>query len=218
MLQPSPSNPVVDALCELGVVAVVRMPDASKLRPTVDALCEGGVHGIEVTLTVPGAIDAVRSLVQSLGDDHLVGVGSVVHPDQAQRAIDAGAKYVVSPVLRPAVVDLCQRHGVAVMCAGATPTEILDAHDAGSNLVKVFPADLGGPTFLKSVLAPMPWLKLLPTGGVTPDNATEWIRAGAAAVGIGSALVDLKLIEASDFAGITSRAKKAVAGVRAARV
>ncbi|MEL6311742.1 MAG: bifunctional 4-hydroxy-2-oxoglutarate aldolase/2-dehydro-3-deoxy-phosphogluconate aldolase [Planctomycetota bacterium] len=218
MLQPSPSNPVVDALCELGVVAVVRMPDASKLRPTVDALCEGGVHGIEVTLTVPGAIDAVRSLVQSLGDDHLVGVGSVVHPDQAQRAIDAGAKYVVSPVLRPAVVDLCQRHGVAVMCAGATPTEILDAHDAGSNLVKVFPADLGGPTFLKSVLAPMPWLKLLPTGGVTPDNTTEWIRAGAAAVGIGSALVDLKLIDGGDFAGITSRAKKAVAGVRAARV
>ena len=218
MHQPSPSNPVVDALCESGVVAVVRMPDASKLRPTVDALCDGGVHGIEVTLTVPGAIDAVRSLVKNLGGDHLVGVGSVVHPDQAQRAIDAGAKYVVSPVLRPAVIELCRRHGVAVMSAGATPTEILDAHEAGSDLVKVFPADIGGPKFLKSVLAPMPWLKLLPTGGVTPDNTTEWIRAGAAAVGIGSALVDLKLIEASNFAGITSRAKKAVAGVRAARV
>ncbi|MEL7482853.1 MAG: bifunctional 4-hydroxy-2-oxoglutarate aldolase/2-dehydro-3-deoxy-phosphogluconate aldolase [Planctomycetota bacterium] len=213
-----PSHPVVDALCESGVVAVVRMPDASKLAPTINALREGGVHGVEITLTVPGAIDAVRSLVTSLGDDHLVGVGSVVHQDQAQRAIDAGAKYIVSPVLRPAIIDLCVRHGVAVMGAGATPTEILSAHEAGSHLVKVFPADIGGPSFLKSVRAPMPWLKLLPTGGVTPDNTSEWIRAGAAAVGIGSALVDLELIEAGDFAGITSRAKKAIAGVRAARV
>jgi len=208
---------VVDRMLADGVVAVVRLPRTELLLPTAEALMEGGVRSIEVTLTVPGAIEGIRSLTSQLGDDHLVGVGSVVNADQAKQAIDAGAKYVVSPVLRQGVIDAAHAAGVPAMAAGLTPTEVLNAHEAGSDIVKVFPSDVGGTKLIKGILAPMPWLRLMPTGGVTPENAGEWIKAGAAAVGIGSALVDTKKIEAGDFAAITNNARQAIQSVASAR-
>ncbi|MCA9272768.1 MAG: bifunctional 4-hydroxy-2-oxoglutarate aldolase/2-dehydro-3-deoxy-phosphogluconate aldolase [Phycisphaerales bacterium] len=211
------SQEVVERLVADGVIAVVRLPDQNQLFRTAEALIAGGVHAIEVTLTVPGAIDGIRQLARELGDGHLVGVGSVILADQAQRAIDAGAKYVVSPVLRREVIDTAHRLGVPAMAAGVTPTEILDAHEAGADIVKVFPADTGGPGYIKSVLAPMPFLRLMPTGGVTPDNAGDWVKAGCVSVGIGSALVDTKAIAAGDYQRITDNAKRAIESVRSAR-
>ncbi len=211
------SQQVTERLVADGVVAVVRLLDQNQLFRTAEALIAGGVNAIEVTLTVPGAIDGIRQLAKELGEGHLVGVGSVILADQAQRAIDAGAQYVVSPVLRREVIETAHRFGVPAMAAGVTPTEILDAHEAGADIVKVFPADTGGPKYIKSVLAPMPFLRLMPTGGVTPDNAGDWIRAGCVSVGIGSALVDTKAIAAGDYRQITENAKRSIESVRAAR-
>jgi 2-dehydro-3-deoxyphosphogluconate aldolase/(4S)-4-hydroxy-2-oxoglutarate aldolase len=200
-----------------GIVAVVRVDDAAVLSTLVDALAAGGVHAIEITMTVPGAIESIRALAASVRATTLLGAGTVVDAETAGRAIDAGARFVVSPVFRPAVIEACHRRDVP-MCPGCyTPTEILDAWDAGADIVKLFPAGGLGPSFVKDVRAPLPQVKLMPTGGVSIDNAGEWLRAGAVAVGIGSALVDARLVAAGDFAAITQRAARVAANVRAAR-
>ena len=200
-----------------GIVAVVRLESAAALSRLVEALAAGGVRAIEVTMTVPGAIDSIRRLTSSVPDDMLLGAGTVLDPDTARRAIDAGARFVVAPVFRPAVIAACHAADVPAMPGCYTPTEILDAWDAGADIVKVFPANGLGPSFLKDVRAPLPQVKLMPTGGVSIDNAGEWLRAGAVAVGVGSALVDPRLVAAGDFAAITERAERIVANLRAAR-
>jgi 2-dehydro-3-deoxyphosphogluconate aldolase / (4S)-4-hydroxy-2-oxoglutarate aldolase len=200
-----------------GVVAVVRLESAAALSRLVEALAAGGVRAIEVTMTVPGAIDSIRHLASSVADDILLGAGTVLDPDTARRAIDAGARFVVAPVFRPAVIAACHAADVPAMPGCYTPTEILDAWDAGADIVKVFPANGLGPSFLKDVKAPLPHVKLMPTGGVSIENAGDWLRAGAVAVGVGSALVDPRLVAAGDFAAITDRATRIVANLRAAR-
>ena len=189
---------VVAELVAGGAIAVVRLPDATHALRAVDAIRAGGVRAIELTMTTPGASDILADVRRAFGDDVLAGMGSVLDGESTRRAIDAGARYIVSPVFRPAVIDEAHRLGVAAMPAGFTPTEI-------------------GPAFIRGVLAPMPFLRLMPTGGVTPDNVGEWLRAGAVAVGVGSALVDPKLVAAQDFAALTERARRMVAGVAAAR-
>ena len=149
--------------------------------------------------------------------DVLIGTGSVLDADTARRAIEAGARYVVSPVFEPEVVEEAHRQGVPAMPGAFTPTEILRAHQAGADIVKVFPAEVFGPAFIKGVLAPMPFLRLMPTGGVTPENAGDWIRAGAAAVGLGSALVDPQLVAAGQFDALTQRASRVAKGIAATR-
>jgi 2-dehydro-3-deoxyphosphogluconate aldolase/(4S)-4-hydroxy-2-oxoglutarate aldolase len=196
------------------IVAVIRLEDARKLRAVVDALAAGGVRVFEVTMTVPGAIGMIEMLSRGLGGDVLIGAGTVTDGGTARLAIDAGASFVVSPVFRREVIDACQNSGVAAMPGCFTPTEILDAWDAGADIVKVFPATSLGPAFIKDVRAPLPQLKLMPTGGVSIDNAVEWLRAGAVAVGVGSALIDGAAVKAGDFAAITRRAEKLVAQVR----
>lgn len=200
-----------------GIVAVVRLESAAALSRLVEALAAGGVRAIEVTMTVPGAIDSIRRLASSVPDDILLGAGTVLDPDTARRAIDAGARFVVAPVFRPAVIAACHAADVPALPGCYTPTEILDAWDAGADIVKVFPANGLGPSFLKDVKAPLPHVKLMPTGGVSIENAGEWLRAGAVAVGVGSALVDPRLVTAGDFAAITDRAERIVANLRAAR-
>jgi 2-dehydro-3-deoxyphosphogluconate aldolase/(4S)-4-hydroxy-2-oxoglutarate aldolase len=207
----------VDQLVAHGAVAVVRLSNARLVREAVNALHAGGVRAVELTMTTPDALAVIEELARWMGDELLVGAGSVLGPDAARRAIDAGAEYVVSPVFRRAVVEEAHRQGVPAMPGAFTPTEILTAHDAGADLVKVFPADSLGPAFIKGVLAPMPFLRLMPTGGVTPDNAGEWLRAGAYAVGLGSALVDPKLVASGDLAGLTERARRVTAQVAEAR-
>ena len=146
-----------------------------------------------------------------------MGAGTVLDAETARRAIEAGATYVVSPVFRAAVVEEAHRHGVPAMPGAYTPTEILTAHEAGADVVKVFPAETLGPAYIKGVLAAMPFLRLMPTGGVTPENVGEWLRAGARAVGLGGALVDAKLVAAGDYAAITARARAITTAVAAAR-
>ena len=200
-----------------GVVAVIRLQDSSKLRAVVDALAAGGVKALEITMTVPRAIELIGEIAPTLPPDFVIGAGTVVDPDTAHAAILAGARFIVGPVLRPAVIEVCHRYDVAVMPGCFSPTEILTAWEAGADVVKVFPATALGPSYFRDIRGPLPHLKLMPTGGVTLDNAGDWIRAGAVAIGVGTALVDVKLEAAGDFAAITERARRLVDAVRAAR-
>lgn len=207
-----------DALAEAGAVAVVRLADASAGEAVVDALLAGGVRAVEITFTMTGALDLIATLARRHGDALLLGAGSVLTPDVARHAIDAGARYVVSPVFDVQVLAMAHRHDVAALPGACTPTEILRAWQAGADVVKVFPSDTLGPAFIRNVLAPMPFLPLMPTGGVTPDNVGAWMDAGAVAVGLGSALVDPTLVQRGDLAALTTRAQTVVAQVAAARV
>jgi len=200
-----------------GVVAVIRLQDSSKLRAVVDALAAGGVKALEITMTVPRAIELIGEIAPTLPPDFLIGAGTVLDPDTAHNAILAGARFIVGPVFRPAVIDVCHRYDVAVMPGCFSPTEILTAWEAGADIVKVFPATALGPSYFKDLRGPLPHLKLMPTGGVSLENAGDWIRAGAVAIGVGTALVDAKLVAAGDFAAITERAGRFVDAVRAAR-
>src|SRR5436190_22078426 len=208
---------VVARVEALGVVAVIRLKDPAKLRGVVDALAEGGVRELEVTMTVPGAVELIRELAPVLPVGFLLGAGTVTTADTARAVIAAGAMFVVGPVFRPEVIAACHEHDVAVMPGCFSPTEILAAHESGADIVKVFPATSLGPQFIKDVRAPLPQVKLMPTGGVSLDNAHDWIRAGAVAVGIGSALLDAKAIEDGRFDVITANARRVVANVASAR-
>jgi 2-dehydro-3-deoxyphosphogluconate aldolase/(4S)-4-hydroxy-2-oxoglutarate aldolase len=202
---------------ELGVVAVIRLRDPGKLRAVVDAIAAGGVRALEVTMTVPGAVDLIRGLAPTLPEGFLLGAGTVIDAATAHAVIDAGAQFVISPVFRREVIEACHERGVPVAPGCFTPTEILDAYEAGADIVKVFPATALGPQYIKDVRAPLPQLKLMPTGGVSPDNAGDWIRAGAVAVAAGSSLLDAAAIESGRFEVITANARRIVENVAAAR-
>jgi 2-dehydro-3-deoxyphosphogluconate aldolase/(4S)-4-hydroxy-2-oxoglutarate aldolase len=207
----------VARLIDLGAVAVLRLRDPAPAERVIDAICTGGVRAVEVTVTMPDALAVIENTANQLGDDVLLGVGSVLDVYTARRAVDAGARYVVSPVFHGDVVEAAHAAGVPVFPGAFSPTEILRAHQAGADIVKVFPAEVLGPAFIRGVLAPMPFLRLMPTGGVTPDNVGDWIRAGAVAVGVGSALLDPKLIASEDWAALTARARRMAQGVAEAR-
>ena len=199
---------VLDRMCEVGLVPVVRAPSPEGLVQIARALAAGGVPVCEVTMTVPGAIDGIRHLAGEVGGEVLVGVGSVTEPAQAEEAIDAGARFVVGPVLVPEVVEVARDRDTVVVPGAYTPTEVYQAHALGADIVKVFPANVGGPAYLKALLAPMPFLKLLPTGGVTLETAADFLRAGAVALAAGSALVKKSAVAAGDWATITDLARR----------
>jgi 2-dehydro-3-deoxyphosphogluconate aldolase/(4S)-4-hydroxy-2-oxoglutarate aldolase len=201
----------------LGAVAVVRLSSTEAAIRVADALHAGGVTALEITVTVPDAFSVIAAVARRFGDEVCVGVGTVLDAETARGAIAAGAQYVVSPVFRPAVIEESHRLGVPAMPGAITPTEILAAHDAGADIVKVFPADSFGPGYIKGVLAPMPFLRLMPTGGVTPDNVGSWLAAGAVAVGLGGALVDAALVAKGDWHAITERARRVTDAVAEAR-
>jgi len=207
----------VRAIEQLGIVAVIRLKDPARVRGVVDALAAGGVRALEVTMTVPRAVDLIRELAPTMPDGFLLGAGTVTDAATARAVIDAGAEFIVGPVFRPDVIAACHDRDVPAIPGCFSPTEILAAHEAGADLVKVFPATALGPTFIRDVRAPLPQVKLMPTGGVTIENAGEWIRAGAAAVGVGSALLDNKAIDSGRFEVITANAQRVVANVAAAR-
>jgi 2-dehydro-3-deoxyphosphogluconate aldolase/(4S)-4-hydroxy-2-oxoglutarate aldolase len=208
---------VVAAIERAGVVAVIRLKDPAVLAGVVDALVAGGVHMLEITMTVPGAVELIRALGPSLPEGFLLGAGTVTDPATARAVIDAGAAFVVSPVLRTDVIAACHEHGVPALPGCFSPTEILTAWEAGADIVKVFPATALGPGYFKDVRGPLPDVKLMPTGGVSIENAGDWIRAGAVAVGVGGALLDAAAIAAGDFSVVTANAKRIVANVQAAR-
>jgi 2-dehydro-3-deoxyphosphogluconate aldolase/(4S)-4-hydroxy-2-oxoglutarate aldolase len=200
-----------------GVVAVIRLQDGSRLRAVVDALAAGGIIALEVTMTVPRAIELIGEIAPALPDGFLVGAGTVVDPDTARAAVQAGARFIVGPVFRPAVIEAARAAGAAAMPGCFSPTEILAAWEAGADVVKVFPATALGPAYFKDLRGPLPQVRLMPTGGVTIENAGEWIKAGAVAIGVGGALVDPKLVAAGNYAAITDRAKRFIERVRQAR-
>jgi 2-dehydro-3-deoxyphosphogluconate aldolase/(4S)-4-hydroxy-2-oxoglutarate aldolase len=208
---------IADALERAGVIGIIRTKDPSTLRAIADALIAGGVQALEVTMTVPGAVEIIRALAPTLPSGFLLGAGTVVDAETVARVVDAGAMYIVSPVFRREVVRACHERNVPALPGCFTPTEILDAWDAGADFVKLFPATALGPGYIRDVRAPLPQVKIVPTGGVTPDNAGDWIRAGAAAVGMGSALLDTAAIASGNFSVLTENAARAMRSVRAAR-
>lgn len=208
----------VAAIEDTGVVAIIRTKDPDRVHDIVGALARGGVRILEITMTVPGAVEMIREVSRSLPEGFLLGAGTVLDAATAHRVIDAGARFVVAPVFDPDTVRACNEREVPVMPGCYTPTEMLQAWRAGADVIKVFPATTLGPGYLKDIHAPLPQLKLLPTGGVTCENAGTWIKAGAVAVGIGSALVDAKAIAAGDFGRIEELARLVIANIKAARV
>ncbi|HEV2527596.1 MAG TPA: bifunctional 4-hydroxy-2-oxoglutarate aldolase/2-dehydro-3-deoxy-phosphogluconate aldolase [Thermomicrobiales bacterium] len=208
---------VVRGIEESGVVAVVRLDDLSDAVNVAKALAAGGVRGVEYTFTNPKAAEAIAAAREVLGDEVLVGAGSVLDGETARIAILAGAQFVVTPTTRVETIQLCTRYAIPVMSGAFTPTEILTAWEAGASMVKVFPASVGGPGYLKDVLGPLPQIKLIPTGGVSADNAGAFIAAGARAVALGSSLVDPKLVAAGAWSELTARAQAVSDAVAAAR-
>ena len=200
-----------------GIVAVLRSTSSEQLVEVARALYEGGVEVLEVTFTVPRALEIIAAVRKALPDQVLLGAGTVLDPETARAAFLAGAEFLVAPTVNPDVIKLAHRYDKLVMPGAFTPTEILTAWEAGADIIKVFPADIGGPAYLKTLHGPLPQVRLLPTGGVNLATIADFLKAGACAVGLGSALVEPKAVEAGDMDRITSLAQQYVEIVRQAR-
>ncbi|MDQ3813223.1 MAG: bifunctional 4-hydroxy-2-oxoglutarate aldolase/2-dehydro-3-deoxy-phosphogluconate aldolase [Armatimonadota bacterium] len=205
-----------------GVVAVVRADSMDEAAGAARALLRGGVRGIEITFTVPGAAQTIARLAEeaaagNLEGDLLLGAGTVVSVEQTEDALAAGAQFLVSPCVVPEVIRLAKSRGVVMLPGALTPTEIWTAHSMGGDIIKVFPASRFGPAYFKDIKGPFPDIPLLPTGGVDANNAGEWIKAGAVALGVGGKLVDRAAIKAGDWDTLTARASELMQAVRAAR-
>ncbi|MCL2776667.1 MAG: bifunctional 4-hydroxy-2-oxoglutarate aldolase/2-dehydro-3-deoxy-phosphogluconate aldolase [Polyangiaceae bacterium] len=196
-------------------IAVVRLDDATRLVPVIEALGAGDVCIVEVTVTIPGALEAMAN--SKLDSQILIGAGSVLDPETARLAILAGARFVVGPTVSPAVISLCHRYDVVAIAGAYTPTEIVTACEAGADLVKVFPARSLGPGYLKDLHGPLPQVRLVPTGGVTVENATAFLEAGAFAVGVGGNLAPRDAVARGDYARITDQARRLVRAIREPR-
>jgi 2-dehydro-3-deoxyphosphogluconate aldolase/(4S)-4-hydroxy-2-oxoglutarate aldolase len=202
---------------DLGLVAIIRAPSGEQLVEVSQALLDGGIDVIEVTFTVPGILDILRDVREALGDRILLGAGTVLDAESARAALLAGAEFLVTPVVNTEVIRLARRYDKLVMCGAFTPTEILTAWETGADVVKVFPADVGGPAYLKAIHGPLPHVRLLPTGGVNLDTLPAFVKAGACAVGLGTALVEKEALERRDMARIRQQAAAFVSRMREAR-
>lgn len=198
---------VLNIIEETGVVAVIRLTDPGIMEPLGKALVAGGVTCIEITMTTPNAVEIIRDLSQRYKGEMLIGAGTVTSAKIAEDVIAAGAEFVVSPVMRPEIIEVARKHDKAMICGAFTPTEILEAWEKGADVVKVFPATALGPKYFKDVHGPLPQVKLTPTGGVNIDNTAEFMRAGAVCIGVGSALLNKKMIAENDWKGIEDLAK-----------
>jgi 2-dehydro-3-deoxyphosphogluconate aldolase/(4S)-4-hydroxy-2-oxoglutarate aldolase len=202
---------------DCGVVAVVRAPDGDKLVETCRALAEGGVTVVEITMTVPDALEVVRAVRNALGHRLLLGAGTILDPETARAALLAGAEYLVSPTLNLDVIRLCRRYDKLVMPGAFSPTEILTAWEAGADIVKVFPADVVGPAYFKALRGPLPQIRMMPTGGVDLTTAADFLKAGACCLGVGSQLVEPKAVHAGDYNRLRDLARDYVAIVQRTR-
>ena len=208
---------IVQRIESTGVIAIIRASGGGELVEVVRALREGGLTCIEVTMTTPDALAVIRAAREAIGDEAAIGVGTVLDAETARAAILAGAQFVVAPSFDPATVGLCRRYGVPVMPGALTPTEIVRAWQAGADYVKVFPTSSLGPGYIRDLKGPLPQIRMIPTGGITLDNVAAFIRAGASAVGIGSALVTARAIRERDLAGIRDAAARWLQAVAEAR-
>jgi 2-dehydro-3-deoxyphosphogluconate aldolase/(4S)-4-hydroxy-2-oxoglutarate aldolase len=207
----------LELIRQTGVIAIMRAKSSEQLIAAADAIKAGGVRVIEVTMTTPGALGVIEEATRRYGQEVLFGAGTVLDAETARAAILAGAGFVVAPTLDLATVALCNRYSIPVMPGCYTPTELLTAWQAGADMLKLFPASVGGPELVKAILAPLPQLEIVPVGGVDLNTAGAFIRSGAAALGVGSSLVSQKLLDAGDLGELTRRAAAFVESVRTAR-
>ena len=207
---------ILGRLRDPGVIAILRADRATNLLEAIRALVAGGVSAIEVTMTTPDALQVIAEAKAALSEKIVMGVGSVLDAETARHAMLAGAQFVVTPVVRPAVIAICTRYGVPIASGAMTPTEALTAHELGSDFIKIFPAENLGPGYMKSLLAPLPMLQLIPTGGVTPQNVPDYFAAGCVAIGAGSTLLQRDALEAGAWDRVTARAAEFIAAARKA--
>jgi 2-dehydro-3-deoxyphosphogluconate aldolase/(4S)-4-hydroxy-2-oxoglutarate aldolase len=205
---------IIAALKNPGIIAVVRAEKREQVLPLSEALLAGGVIAIEITMTTPNAIEAIREAAAKLGDRALIGVGTVLDVETCKRAIEAGAQFVVTPIMRPAIAEAAHALNKPVMLGAYTPTEAQRAHEAGADFIKIFPAEGLGPNYIKSLRAPLPHLNIVPTGGVDLHNVSEFLKVGCAALGVGSSLVSKKLLQEGNWAELTRLAKAFVAATK----
>jgi len=209
---------VRDRIAEIGVVPVVRASSSREALIAAEAVCQGGIPIVEITMTVPGAVEVIRELSKSSGAEVLIGAGTVLDPDTARRCLDAGAQFLVSPGLNLPTVELAVREKMLVMAGALTPTEVITAWNAGSDFVKIFPCgQVGGAKYIKALKGPLPQIPLVPTGGVNLNTAAEFIEAGAAALGIGGELVQADALKSGKSQIITENARKFVEIVKQTR-
>jgi len=200
---------VLKRIRDTGLIPVVRAESSDQAIRAVAALKSGGLDILEVTMTVPGAIEVIQTLAAEYGDETLIGAGTVLDPKTAQACIRAGAKFIVSPALNEETIELCRQRDVAIFPGALTPTEVVRAWKAGADAVKVFPAGaVGGASYLKALKAPLPQIELIPTGGVSLKTAADFIKAGAMALGVGADLVDPKALREGNTALLTERARE----------
>jgi 2-dehydro-3-deoxyphosphogluconate aldolase/(4S)-4-hydroxy-2-oxoglutarate aldolase len=202
---------------DCGIVAVVRSPDSHQLVEVARALADGGVSVVEITMSVPNALEVLRQVRQALGERVLLGAGTVLDPETARAVLLAGAEYIVAPTLNLEVIRLCQRYDKLVMPGAFSPTEVLTAWEAGADIVKVFPAEVVGPAYFKALRGPLPQVRLMPTGGVDLATAAAFLKAGACCLGIGGQLVEPKAVAERNFDRLRDLARQYVAIVRQAR-
>ncbi|MEM9443742.1 MAG: bifunctional 4-hydroxy-2-oxoglutarate aldolase/2-dehydro-3-deoxy-phosphogluconate aldolase [Verrucomicrobiota bacterium] len=208
---------IINRLLDPGVIAIIRANDSNQLTDACQALIEGGIHAIEVTMTTPNALGVIQETTNYFGKQILMGVGSVLDDTTARMALLAGAEYVVTPVFRPEIISICQRYGKPICCGAYTPTEALNAHESGADFIKIFPADGLGPSYIKAVKAPLPQLRIIPTGGVTPETCGAFIKAGCSAVAAGSSLVSKDILEKKDWSQLKQSAQIFVDAMKKAR-
>jgi 2-dehydro-3-deoxyphosphogluconate aldolase/(4S)-4-hydroxy-2-oxoglutarate aldolase len=202
---------------ETGVIAIMRANSSEQLIAAAGAIKKGGVRVIEVTMTTPGALDVVKEATRRYSQELLFGAGTVLDAETARAAILAGAGFVVSPTLNTEMIAMCNRYSIPVAPGCYTPTEMLTAWEAGVDLIKLFPANVGGPGLIKAIRAPLPQLNIVPVGGVNLNTAAEFIRQGAYALGIGGSLVTQKLLDSGNMAELTRRAEAFIAEVKKGR-
>jgi 2-dehydro-3-deoxyphosphogluconate aldolase/(4S)-4-hydroxy-2-oxoglutarate aldolase len=209
---------VIRRVGEIGIIPVVRASSVEEANRAVEAICAGGIPVVEITMTVPNAITVIRETVQRHGGDVLIGAGTVINAEQAESCVRAGVQFLVSPGLATSVLSVARVHNRLAIPGALTPTELMNAHEHGARLVKIFPCgNVGGPKYLKSLKAPFPNAQLIPTGGVNAGNAAEFIAAGAYALGVGADLVDATALREGNLEKITAAARELVQAVAAAR-
>ena len=208
---------IISLLTDPGIIAIVRAQQAAQVVPMFDALIAGGVRAIEITMTTPNALTAISEARDRIGERALIGVGTVLDVDTCRAATAAGAEFIVTPICRLELVAVAHAAGAAIMLGAYTPTEAQAAHEAGADFIKIFPAEGLGAAYIKALRAPLPHLRIVPTGGVDVPNVAEFLKAGCAALGVGSALVSAKILQAADWPELTRRATAFVNAARRAR-
>jgi 2-dehydro-3-deoxyphosphogluconate aldolase / (4S)-4-hydroxy-2-oxoglutarate aldolase len=209
----TPKDLVTQQIQQTRIIPICRLEEYSQVLSIARALQSGGIPIVEITLTGKGVFEAVSRVRETFGDSLLIGVGTVLDDDAAKSAIQAGTQFIVTPILRQKVIELCRQHNICIICGAYTPTEAQDAYEAGADMIKIFPIRALGAAFIKDLLGPLPHLRIVPTGGINFENARSFIDAGALAVGMGREIISQELVTRGDWNAIQARAARAVASV-----